>query len=133
MDNVTFNLIFRRAFLTQLFLLSIIVLCKGQTSTFPSVIPPSPETASLFSYLDYPVDLSTGQVAINIPIYEVKCGSLTVPISLNYSPRGRKVFDETGPVGIGWTLKAGGEIARTVYAKPDDQYSFPPTLRPAST
>lgn len=104
----------------------------AQSSQLPSVIPPSPETSALFGFLDYPVNLSTGQVKISIPVYEMDCGSLKVPISLSYNAGGRKVFDETGPVGLGWSLMAGGEIARTIYGKPDDQYPFVPTVKSAS-
>lgn len=109
------------------------LLCTAQTTSFPNVIPPSPETAALFSFLDYPVDLSTGQVKVSVPIYSLSCGSLTVPISISYNGCGRHVFDETGPVGLGWSLMAGGEIARTIYGKPDDQYPFIPTAKLADT
>src|SRR4051812_37077514 len=98
-------------------------LCIGQS--LPKVIGPSPETASLFRFLDQPVDHSTGVPSISVPIYEIKSGSLSWPISLSYHAGGRKSMDETGPVGLGWSLNASGAISRTIYGKPDDLTQFP--------
>jgi len=100
-----------------------------QTPTLPKVIPPSPEAATLFRFLDYPVN-STGVPDISIPIYEVKSGALSVPITLSYHAGGRRTSDETGAAGLGWALHAGGMIARTVYGAPDDSRSFPSSLTP---
>lgn len=108
--------------------LSLTVLTQialGQTPTdIPNVIPPSPEAASLFKFLDYPVGNATGVPDISVPLYEVHSGSLTMPVSISYHAGGRKVYDQTGPVGLGWNLNAGGMISRTVYGKPDDQTQF---------
>ena len=71
----------------------------------PKVIPPSPESASLFKFQDYPVSYATGLPQISIPLYELKSGSLSLPITLSYHSSGRKVYDETGAVGLGWSLQ----------------------------
>src|SRR5688572_14503067 len=86
----------------------------------PKVVPPTPEAASLFKFMEYPVDYATGIPQIGIPLYEVKSGELSLPISINYHSSGRKVYDETGAIGLGWTLMAGGMISRTIYGDPDD-------------
>src|ERR1035437_297541 len=97
---------------------------KGQSfNGLPEVTFPSPEAAALFKYMEYPVDYYTGVPNINIPIYEVRSGQLSVPISISYHASGRKVYDETGAIGLGWTLNAGGMIARSVYGFPDDDDS----------
>lgn len=96
----------------------------------PKVIPPSPEAAALFKFQDYPLDYSTGLPQISIPIYTIKSGSLTLPITLSYHSSGRKVYDETRAVGLGWELQAGGRISRTVYGDPDDErWDFPSPFR----
>src|SRR6266542_4018463 len=89
-------------------------------NTLPQVIPTTPHANSLFKYIDYPVDYSTGLPQINIPLYEIKSGELSVPISISYHSSGRRVYDETGAIGLGWTLMAGGMISRTVYGDADD-------------
>jgi YD repeat-containing protein len=121
-----------RAWLILLtFLLAVPVLAQ-QTPTAPKVIPPSPEAATLFRFLDYPVNV-TGVPDISIPVYEVKSGALSVPITLSYHAGGRRASDETGAAGLGWALHAGGMISRTVYGAPDDRSSFPNPLTPMST
>ncbi|MBS7563042.1 hypothetical protein KHS38_01380 [Mucilaginibacter sp. Bleaf8] len=54
---------------------------------------------------------------VNIPILEVKSGSLSVPVSISYDAGGRKVLDQTGPLAIGWVINAGGRISRTIHGK----------------
>ena len=103
-----------------LFLDVIIVLgnCFSQAD-LPKIIQPSPETAALFKFQDYPMDYSTGLPQISIPLYEVKSGTLSLPITLSYHASGRKVTDQDGPIAVGWNLNAGGMISRTTYSSPD--------------
>jgi hypothetical protein len=74
----------------------------------PSVIPPSPDAASLGRYGEFPVSLSKGTPNIAIPIYTLQSGSLSVPISLNYHASGVRVNDVSSSVGLSWSLLAGG-------------------------
>ncbi len=103
---------------------------KAQTD-LPKIVKPSPEVSALFKFQDYPMDYSTGLPQISIPIYEVKSGSLSVPISISYHASGRKVYDQDGPVGLGWSLNAGGVISRSIYGSADfgtpttGTYKFP--------
>ena len=76
----------------------------------PKIIKPSPETSALFRFQDYPMDYSTGLPQISIPIYEINSGSLSVPISISYHASGRKVYDQDGPIALGWSLNTGGSI-----------------------
>ena len=80
-----------------------------------SVIPPSPEVASLMKYIDVPVSHFTGQPQIEIPIYTITEGSLSVPISLSYRGGGVKQNELPGIISKGWTLMAGMTISRTVH------------------
>jgi len=80
----------------------------------PSYTSPSPEAASLIKYADIPVSLYTGTPQIEIPLYTLKCGEITIPIYLTYYASGIKVEDYPTWVGVGWTLNAGGLVARKV-------------------
>ena len=117
---------------------SFVVLPSAYTQAdLPKILPPSPEVAALFRYQDYPMDYSTGLPQISIPIYEVKSGSLSVPISLSYHASGRRASDQDGPVALGWSLNAGGIISRTVYGSVDfgstkGTYNFAGNLTDAS-
>lgn len=84
------------------------------------IIPPNPEAASLGKYGEYPVDLSSGLVNIDIPLFQIKTKELTVPVSISYHASGIKVNDIASPVGLGWALNAGGVLTRTVRGKADE-------------
>ena len=82
-------------------------------------LPPSPQAAALARYGEYPVSLATGVPEISIPLYEIKLGSYTLPISISYHASGIKVDDVASTVGLGWVLNAGGAVSRTVVGAPD--------------
>lgn len=62
----------------------------------------------------------TGAASVNIPIYTVKSGQVTLPVSLSYDGSGVKPKDSEGSAGMGWQLNAGGQITRVVRGLPDD-------------
>lgn len=99
-----------------------------QNTDLPLVIGPSPETAQLQRYIQHSVDHSTGAVSLTIPIYEIKKGVIQLPISIGYYTTGRRHSDETGALGIGWSLNLGGiSLTRTVYGRADELIQ---TVRP---
>jgi len=89
------------------------------------VVPPSPNVASLGKYGDVPVGLYTGVPNISIPLYEIKDGSLDLPVSLSYHAGGIKVEEIASSVGLSWSLNAGGVIGRNVRGLPDDISNWP--------
>jgi hypothetical protein len=94
-------------------------------STYPglsvnqSFTPPSPNAQAFQSYDDNPIALYTGLPSVTIPIYTVKCGALTVPISLSYNSNGFFPLQDAGWVGLGWSLNAGGAVSRIVEGDAD--------------
>ena len=84
------------------------------------MVGPSPEAARATKYSDYPVSYGLGLVDVSIPLYVVKSHSLSLPISLCYDSGGIRVDDFSGPVGLGWTLEAGGVITRSVSGEEDE-------------
>jgi hypothetical protein len=82
-------------------------------------LPPSPQAAALARYGEYPVSLATGIPEISIPLYEIKLGDYTLPISISYHASGIKVDDVASTVGLGWVLNAGGAVSRTICGAPD--------------
>src|SRR5882724_3996369 len=59
----------------------------------PDYHPPSPEAASLGKYGQFNVSMNTGIPDITIPIYDLKVGSFTFPISISYNASGIKVAE----------------------------------------
>lgn len=77
-------------------------------------VPPSPTAISMIKGSQTDVNLYTGKANINIPIYTVKEGSLSVDISMKYvGGSGIKVQEIAGEAGLGWSLMAGGLITKT--------------------
>mgnify|MGYP007070210525 CR=1 FL=1 len=95
---------------------------RDQAETYSPLeryLPPSPQAAALARYGEYPVSLATGVPEISIPLYEIKLGNYTLPISISYHASGIKVDDVASTVGLGWVLNAGGAVSRTVVGAPD--------------
>ncbi len=92
---------------------------KYSTKEF-TILPPSPEVAALKSNADFSISHFTGQPLIDLPIYEIKEGSLSVPISIKYRGGGIKVMEVPGIIGLGWSLMASATISRTVCGMPDE-------------
>lgn len=86
----------------------------------PVLAPPSPEASAFARYGNYQVNLFTGVPDISIPLYDIKVGELSVPISISYHASGIKVSDISSRVGLGWDLHAGGAITRKIMGKPDE-------------
>jgi hypothetical protein len=76
--------------------------------------------SAAFSQSAVSVNPVTGTANVNIPIYTVSQGQVSVPVSLNYSATGVKPKDVEGTAGMGWNLQAGGQISRQVRGLPDD-------------
>ncbi|MDR2040622.1 MAG: hypothetical protein LBQ60_22125 [Bacteroidales bacterium] len=89
----------------------------------PELIPASPEAAAIAKYINYPVDYNSGLVKIEIPLYEIRVGELVLPITLSYHASGIKVNENSGWVGLGWTLSAEPSVSRSVKGKPDEKAS----------
>lgn len=86
--------------------------------------PKTPEIAAMQQFQDFPVSYFTGIPNISIPLMKIPSKSGGVNISLNYQGGGVKADQQTGAVGLGWTLNAGGMITRTVKGNPDEGIRF---------
>lgn len=84
----------------------------------------SPEMASLVQNIVYPIDYSTGTVNVSIPLYEIKCGDIKLPISLSYHTSGVKLNTRSGWVGQGWTLICEPTISRNIQGLDDLRYKY---------
>jgi YD repeat-containing protein len=101
----------------------IYVLGAGQTNgkgfALPTTIPNAPTAAAFARYGEIPVSISTGVPNISIPFFTINSGKLSLPISVNYHASGIKVLDQASCVGLGWSLQAGPQIARSVQGVED--------------
>jgi Salmonella virulence plasmid 65kDa B protein len=85
-----------------------------------TIIPSSPNAASLGKFGDIPVGSYIGVPDISIPLGELKGKLLSMPISMSYHAGGIKVDEVASSVGLGWAINSGGVITRTVRGTPDE-------------
>jgi YD repeat-containing protein len=85
-----------------------------------STVHPSPNIGWDLASLKQYNDLYTGTTSVKIPIGQLEAGKIKVPINLTYYNKAMQVDQLPSWVGLGWNLKAGGQITRVVNGKPDE-------------
>ncbi|MBK6266380.1 hypothetical protein JKA74_15150 [Marivirga sp. S37H4] len=88
----------------------------GAQNTIASV----PEIGSLGNVGENNINYIYGSNSINIPVYTIQVGGISIPIGLSYSNRAFRVNEEDGRAGLGWSLNAGGSINVTVNGIADE-------------
>ena len=88
----------------------------------PNAVGPAPTAAGLGRYGEIPVSHYTGVPQISLPLHQFSTGGAPLAIALSYHAGGIRVEEEAGPVGLGWSLQAGGVITRTVNGLPDETH-----------
>lgn len=89
----------------------------------------TPEAASLYRHTAFPVNYSTGSVDIKIPLYELKCGSLILPIYLSYNSTGIKINEPVSWVGQNWTLNVEPQINIIQHGHEDSNNVYDPAKK----
>lgn len=107
-------------FIFTLFNLTISTTVCAQVKA-PQITPLSPNAAALYKYTELPVNTYTGIPSISIPIYDIRMGSLTVPVTLSYHAGGIRYEEQASWVGLGWSLQSGGAINRNVKGFADEK------------
>ena len=105
----------------KIIILFLFLLATGNLfgQELPEVVSQTPEAAALSKYSEYPVGTFTGVPAINVPLYTINSGDISLPIGLNYHAGGFKVSEEASWVGLGWTLSLNFAITRSVNGSDD--------------
>ena len=76
------------------------------------ITPISPEATALTKMVNNPVNFFTGIPDISIPLYEIKAGGLTLPITLQYHAGGFKINEKSTRTGLGWNLSCDLQITK---------------------
>lgn len=105
---------------------SIYLLLIGSTSLFAQNYNLRIDGLSSKNYVQTPemsairrvalssVNYSTGTVDIRIPLFDIECGDLRLPLYLSYNTMGIKVNEPSGWVGQNWTLHAEPILTRNL-------------------
>jgi len=109
-------------FIALLFVSALGYAQENNNVTNPQIAPLSPNVAALTQYVDYPVSHYAGLPNISIPLYEIKCDGVTIPLTLSYHASGIQVAQEASWVGLGWNLSSGGAISRSIKCADDFMY-----------
>ena len=94
-------------------------LNDGYEQLIKNNTPISQQAEAIERSATYAMDYSTGVPNISIPLYKIKVGDYTLPISISYHASGIRVQDMATPVGLGWVLNAGGVVNRQVRGTTD--------------
>lgn len=81
---------------------------------YQNFIPKTPESTPLGSFGNTPINYYTGLPEVSLPLMTLKGIRLELPITLNYDPSGVRTDELSGPVGLKWSLSAGGYVARSL-------------------
>lgn len=92
----------------------------GSNVYIPNFTPPSPEAFNFTKVAEIPVNESSGNATVTIPLYTYQAGKINVPISITHSGGAVRVDEENNWTGINWQLSAGGLITRTINDQPDE-------------
>lgn len=84
----------------------------------------SPDVAAFMKVNCIPVSNYTGRTKVEIPLYTISDGQISIPIYLSYNTSGIKVDDLASSVGLNWTLNAGGVISKIIRGKEDCSYKY---------
>jgi hypothetical protein len=98
------------------------IVCFSQEAPNFSVNGLSPNATKSSNNLDVPVNYFTGMPNISVPIYSYSGGAngLALKVALSYNPGGIRVNESATSCGLGWSLEAGGMVARTLRGLPDE-------------
>ena len=88
------------------------------------LIPPSPSSAAMIEAEMPRPSVLTGAAAFSIPLHTIEVDGLAIPVTLQYQSNGVKVFDQSAPLGLGWSLTPALRASRTIMGRPDEEYEF---------
>lgn len=98
----------------------------------PQELPQLPQAAALTQNSLGGTSLFTGRAQVSIPMYTVKVGDFSLPVSLQYNSGGFKIDENPTFEGLSWSLSCTGVISRSVHGKPDDDPDVIRVWQPAS-
>lgn len=84
----------------------------------------NPESWNFQQYSYSALNHNSGKANVEIPIYEINIGRISVPIKLSYNTTGIKVEEPSSYVGLGWSLVANGRITRRIMGGLMDLYEY---------
>lgn len=82
-------------------------------------VKPSVNAQQFISAASMSNGLSTGQISVNIPLFNLQSKGFDVPISISFNGGGITHESEASSIGLGWSLLAGGVITQNIKGNSD--------------
>ncbi|QDP85246.1 hypothetical protein FNJ88_06570 [Chryseobacterium sp. SNU WT5] len=114
----------KRILILNLFLISLKILGQSSASYVPT-LPKAPETSDMERFGNIPVNLFTGGLDLQIPIFSSEKNNVT----LSYNSSGFIPSKKSNYVGYNWNLNYGGAITREIRGVADDLNSDDATFK----
>lgn len=111
-----------RKFIIIICLILNINLVFGQNDNYPTTASYVDKLRTML--LQDEIDLNSGTINFEVPLYTYSDKDFTIPISLKYASSGYKTHSLIGSTGLGWILNAGGYVAREIKGIPDEYETF---------
>ena len=107
----------KKTYFLSVFLSLLSILAYAQVG--PDIIRPSVNADQFNVAVKAETALSKGQLSLSIPLMELKGKGYDLPISLTFYNGDVTFCTEASPVGLGWSLMAGGVITKTIRGSDD--------------
>lgn len=114
-----------------IFYLTIFYVKISAQNTTVDVFKPIPTVSYLSTYIDTPVDISTGVPKVDLPGFSLPTQNKNININVNMSYHSKNAvrFQQSSDVGLGWSLmNANNVISRTVIGGPDESAANNPLM-----
>ena len=107
----------KKTYFLSVFLSLLSILAYAQVG--PDIIRPSVNADQFNVAVKAETALSKGQLSLSIPLMELKGKGYDLPISLIFYNGDVTFSTEASPIGLGWSLMAGGVITKTIKGSDD--------------
>ncbi|MCA6068269.1 hypothetical protein JI747_013825 [Chryseobacterium sp. RG1] len=114
-----------------IFLLTLFCIKIYAQNTTVDIFKPIPTVSYLSTYVDSPVDISTGVPKIDLPGFSLptKNKNININVNLSYHSKNAGRFQKSSDVGLGWSLmNTNNVISKAVIGGPDEKNANNPLM-----
>ncbi len=110
-----------RFFMACISLITVVTGIKAQTEY--TDVEPSANAEQFLLATSGKNTLQSGQLSVNIPLFNLEGKGVNVPLSISFNPAGITHKSQASTIGLGWSLMAGGVITQSIRGFNDQIYS----------
>lgn len=114
-----------------IFFLTIFCIKISAQDPTVDVFKPIPTVSYLSTYIDTPVDISTGVPKVDLPGFSLptRNKNININVSMSYHSKNAVRFQQSSDVGLGWSLmNSNNVISKMVIGGPDEKNANNPLM-----